>query len=109
MSLTLDDVVGMFERYCDESGKLFVPEPRQTGVIENLIKHYEKYYDEEILEETIRYFIKNSYDDAILVFNFALQSGKIRDRAIDERKDRQEIERLMGETKERMSRYNNEL
>lgn len=90
-----------FQKSCDEYAKLFIPEPRQDQVIESLVNYYKKYYSLEILQECIDEFVKVN-PDPIIVYDFAMESSKIRDRIIDRRKSKKEFNKLVKETEERM-------
>lgn len=105
MEITSQEVVDIFQRSCDEYGKLFVPDPRQEGIIDNLIKFYRRHHDIEMLIESIDLFIRTNKEVAILVFDFALVAGKLAEKVEESRQDREEIRKLMEETKKRMEGY----
>lgn len=93
-----------FQKSCEEHAKLFLPEPRQTEILDSLVTYYERYYSIDILNQCIVEFVKTS-DDPILVYNFAIESSKIRDRIVDRLKSKQEFNKLVRETEERMRQF----
>jgi hypothetical protein len=54
--------------------------------------------------ECIDIFVKEA-SDPILVYNFALDSSKIRERAIERRRSRDEFNTLVKQTEERMRQF----
>ena len=102
MNLTSGEVKSTFVKYCDEFGKLFIPGPNDDGVLDNLCRFYRKNYDADLLEESIRLYIKGSVEETIQIYEFAIVSGKMREKALEERKDRKEIAELMKQTQQRM-------
>ena len=104
MKATSETVLSTFQKWCDEYAKLFIPEPRQDQVIESLINYYNKYYSEEILNECIHLFVKDT-EDPILIYNFAINSSKIREKVIERQKSRREFDMLVKQTEERMRQF----
>jgi hypothetical protein len=99
-----ETVLRMFQSYCDEFGKLFLPEPRQNDIIDSLTGYYSKYYSLDVLEKCVREYVKTS-PDPILVYNFALDSSKIRDKVVELEKSNKNFERLVKETEQRMREF----
>lgn len=94
-------VLSTFQKSCDDNAKLFIPEPRQDEIVDNLVRYYERFYDLDLLLECIQEFIKKN-DEPILIYNFALDSGKIRTHLLEAKKSNDEFKRLVKETEERM-------
>jgi len=104
MRETSETVLHTFQRSCEEYEKLFLPEPRQTELLDSLVSYYNKYYSIDILNQCIVEFVRTS-DDPILVYNFAVDSSKIRDRIVDRLKSKEEFSKLVRETEERMRQF----
>lgn len=104
MKETSEIVLSTFQSSCDENGKLFLPEPRQSDIIHSLTVFYSKYHSIDILLECIREYVKAT-SDPILVYNFALDSSKIRDRVIESKKSKEDFNRLVKETEKRMRQF----
>ena len=104
MKETSETVLSTFQKSCDEYAKLFIPEPRQDQVIESLVNYYNKYFSIGMLLECIDIFVKEA-NDPILVYNFALDSSKIRERAVERRRSRDEFNTLVKQTEERMRQF----
>ena len=104
MKKTSETVLYMFQKSCDEYAKLFLPEPRQEEILDSLVVYYEKYYSIDILTQCIEEFVKTS-QDPILVYNFALESSKIRDRIVERMRSKDEFKKLVRETEERMRQF----
>ena len=102
MNLTSGEVKSTFEKYCDEFDKLFIPSPGDEGILDNMCRFYDKNYDAQLLEESIKLYIKGSVEETIQIYEFAVVSGKVREKALEERADRKEIADLMKATQERM-------
>jgi hypothetical protein len=106
MNLTSDDVKSLFKEYSNEFKRLFVPDSSDDDIINSLLSFYSDNYDYDLLSETIRIYVKSLHiDEVVTVKEFALSSGKIRGRALDERRDRNEIKSLMEETQKRMEGF----
>lgn len=104
--ISSDDVLNLFEKYSDECIKLFVPSPGDEKMINSLWRFFKQNYDLELLDDCIKLYIKGLSDqEAVTVQGFAIVSGKIRNKAFEERRDRMEIEVLMKETQERMEHF----
>lgn len=99
-----ETVLSTFQKSCDEYAKLFIPEPKQDQIIESLVNYYTKYFSLDILNECIDVFVKDA-DDPILVYNFALDSSKVRERVIERRRSRDEFNTLVKQTEERMRQF----
>jgi hypothetical protein len=97
-------VLSTFQKSCDEYAKLFLPEPRQDQVVESLVNYYKKYYTIDILIECIQYFVKESHDP-ILIYDFAVNSSKIRERVIERHRSKDEFSTLVKQTEERMRQF----
>jgi hypothetical protein len=101
MKETSETVLLIFQKSCEEHAKLFIPEPRQDKILESLLNYYNKYFTFQILEDCIVDFVKSS-PDPILVYDFAMESSKIREKIVDRQKSKQEFNKLVKETEERM-------
>lgn len=103
----ISEILKKFEEYSNEYAKLFIPEDNDEKILNSLYVFYKEHYDLELLEECIKLYIKGlPSDEVVTVKTFALTSGKIRGKALDERRDKNEIKELMRETGERMKRFN---
>lgn len=58
-----------------------------------------------MLLDSIDLFIRTNKEVAILVFDFALVAGKLAEKVEESRQDKEEIRKLMEETKKRMEGY----
>jgi hypothetical protein len=58
----------------------------------------------DVLEQCILEYVKNT-QDPILVYNFALDSSKIREKVLDFRKSKESFDRLVKETEQRMREF----
>lgn len=101
VSETSEIVLSTFQSSCDEFGKLFLPEPRQNDIVTSLVNYYGKYHDIDILCECIHEYVKVT-PDPILVYNFAIESSKVKERVLESRRSKQEFQRLVKETEQRM-------
>lgn len=99
-----EEVLLTFQKSCDENAKLFIPEPRQDDIIKNLVNYYERFFTIQLLLDCIIEFVKKS-EDPILVYNFALESKKIRDKILESQKSQDDFKRLVRETEERMRQF----
>ena len=62
---TGQSLIDLFQKECDEQGKLFVPDPpRQEQVAKSLVK----YFDYEELEFAVNKFVSDTYG-AVLVLD----------------------------------------
>lgn len=104
MSQSSEKILSMFQSSCDENGKLFLPDPRQDDIITSLVNYYSKYYSLDVLEDCISEYVKHT-QDPILVYNFALDSSKIREKVLDFRKSKESFDRLVKETEQRMREF----
>ena len=104
MKETSEEVLLIFQKSCEEYAKLFIPEPRQDKILESLVNYYTKYYSITILDDCIVEFVK-THPDPILIYDFAMESSKIRDKIIEREKSKQEFNKLVKQTEERMRLY----
>jgi len=104
MKETSEEVLLIFQKSCDEHAKLFIPEPRQDQIIESLLNYYNKYYSMKILEECIHEFAR-SHQDPIIIYEFAMDSSKIREKILEREKSKKEFSTLVKQTEERMRLY----
>jgi hypothetical protein len=104
MNPALQAMTSLFQKYCEEYKKLFLPGHNDEAVAESLTDFYKKYHSEEVLHKCIEYYVKNS-TEPVLIYNFALESSKIRDQVVHEIEERREFDSLIQKTKERMERF----
>lgn len=97
-------VLSTFQKLCDDNAKLFLPEPRQDDILKSLVNYYQRFYDLDLLLECAAEYIKKN-DEPILIYNFALESSKIRGHILELRKSNDEFKRLVKETEERMRQF----
>lgn len=107
MSLTLEEANSLFQLYCDKYKKLFLPGSNDEALVKSLSNFYTKYYSIEILEKSIEFYVKNS-NEPVLIYNFALESSKIRDHVVKEEEIAKEFDSLLLETKKRMEQMKRE-
>lgn len=105
MSMTLEEVTSLFQEYCEKHKKLFLPGPNDEPVVNSLVNFYSKHYSIDILCESIEYYIKNS-KEPVQIYNFAIESSKIRDHVVAEKQRRKDFDKLLHETQERMNQFN---
>lgn len=104
-NLTLEEVNTTFQTLCDESGKLFIPDAtRDEAIIRNIVLYYSKYHDNDLLLACIKSFI-GSAPDPILVYDFAIEQGQIRNRLLKNRRIAENFEKVARETEEKMKEY----
>lgn len=102
MKLTSEAVIDTFVKYCKEYGKLFVPdEKRDEAIVNSLISYYEDNYDSQLLIDCINAWIKTG-EEPILIYNFAIESSKVRSLVLTDRQSRREFNDLLQQTRERM-------
>jgi hypothetical protein len=99
-----ETILSTFQSSCDEYAKLFLTEPRQDEIIKSLVNYYSKYHGMDVLIECIHEYVRVT-QDPILVYNFALDSTKIRERVIEARKSKEDFNRLVKETEQRMREF----
>jgi hypothetical protein len=104
MNPALQALTSLFQKYCDEYKKLFLPGHNDEAVAESLASFYGKYYSEEILHECVKYYVKTS-TEPVLIYNFALESSKIRDHIVQELDSKKQFDSLVQQTRERMERF----
>ncbi len=104
MNQTSKTILSTFQLSCDEYAKLFIPEPRQDDIITSLENYYSKYHTIDVLIECIHEYVRVT-PDPILVYNFALDSSKIREKVLEARKSRADFDRLVRETEQRMREF----
>lgn len=103
MKMTGEEVIQTFENLCDKYGKLFIPDqPRQESVAVSLAKHYSK---DDLLYAIDRHI--NTNKGPFLVFEFALVSRTIVDKAKFERESGNKFKMIVEETRKKIE--NNEL
>lgn len=102
--MSSETVLSIFQKLCDDNAKLFLSEPRQNDILDNLVNYYNKFYDIKLLVECMTEYVKKS-DEPILIYNFALESSKIRVHILEIRKSNDEFKRLVKETEERMKHF----
>jgi hypothetical protein len=104
MSPTSQALISLFQKYCDEYKKLFLPGQNDEDIAESLVRYYRKNHSEQVLDKCVEYYIKNSHEP-VLVYNFALESSKIRDLIVSELEAKKDFDSLVQQTKERMERF----
>lgn len=104
MSQTSKTILSTFQSSCDEYAKLFIPEPRQDEIIESLSAYYSKYHGIDVLIECIHEYVRVT-QDPILVYNFAVDSSKVREKVLESRKSKEDFNRLVKETEQRMREF----
>jgi len=104
MSESSEILKSLFQKYCEENGKLFLSRPDDAGIADAMLSFYRRYHSIEVLEQAVEYYVKTS-SDPILVYNFAVESSKIREHILEENKIKQDFSELIRETKERMERF----
>lgn len=103
--MTLEEVTTLFQEYCEKHKKLFLPGPNDGPVVKSLVDFYTKHYSIDTLCESIEYYIKNSREP-VQIYNFAIESSKIRDHVVEEKQRRADFDKLLNETQERMNQFN---
>lgn len=101
MSLTLEEANALFQQYCDKYKKLFLPGSNDEAIVKSLSDFYTKYFSIAILEKSIEYYVKNS-TEPVLIYNFAIESNKVREHVVKEMQISQDFDNLLLETKKRM-------
>lgn len=92
----------LFQKRCDERKKLFVPdEARDPTIAKSLYRYHEKFSSLEMLDKCIIEYI-DSCDGTVLIYNFAIVVGKIREKLEAEEKSKAEFNKIMEETRKRM-------
>jgi len=95
MTIIGSDVVSAFRVFCEEKGKLFLPDsPRQDDVADSLAKHY----DSDDLLMAIKWYIDTN-DGPILVFNFALESRNLVDKIKREQSSINKFKQVVADTR----------
>ena len=95
---TGQDLNILFQKECDEQGKLFVPDPpRQDQVAKSLVDHFN--YEE--LKPAVGKFISDAYG-AVLVFDFALQSRDLIERSKFEEQSKKRFKEIVEQTRLKM-------
>lgn len=87
--------------------RLFIPdELRDSKIADSLINYYGKYFDMQILEDAIRLFVKETHEP-ITLYAFAMKSHDFRDKVLHEKKLKDDFDRTLRETRERMRELEN--
>jgi len=95
MTVTGSDVISIFKVYCEEKGKLFLPDtPRQDDIADSLAKHY----DSDDLLMAIKWYV-DSNDGPILVFNFALESRNYIEKIKKEQNSINKFKQVVADTR----------
>ena len=95
---TGQDLIDLFQKICDEQGKLFVPDPpRQEQVAKSLVKHFD--YSE--LELAVNKFVSDTYG-AVLVFDFAIRSKDLIERSKFETQSKKRFKEIVEQTRLKM-------
>lgn len=95
MNLTGQEVVKYFKESCEKNSKLFIPDmPREEAVAESL----GKYYNSEDLMKAIDWYT-SSNKGPFLVFDFAVQSRDIIEKAKYEHEAVDRFRKIVEETK----------
>ena len=95
---TGQDLIDLFQKECNEQGKLFVPDPpRQEQVAKTLVEHFE--YEE--LKPAVAKFVSDTYG-AVLVFDFALKSKDLIERSKFEEKSKKRFKEIVEQTRLKM-------
>ena len=91
-------LIDLFQKECNEQGKLFVPDPpRQEQVAKSLVK----YFDYEELELAVNKFVSDTYG-AVLVFDFAIQSRDLIERSKFETQSKKRFKEIVEQTRLKM-------
>jgi hypothetical protein len=97
-NVTGQEIIEFFKEYCKTKKKLFIPDsPRQEAIADSLAEHYSG----SLIRNGIEWFVDNS-DGPFLVFDFAVQSKKIIDKANYESESRLRFRDIVQETRKRM-------
>ena len=104
MTSISEEVLSYFQKYADEFGKLLIPRNDDEKIANSLGLHFKKFYSIDLLELCIKEYISKCYEP-VVVYNFAMEAHKIREHLEEGLKDKEEIARLMKETKEFMRNY----
>jgi hypothetical protein len=99
------EITSLFEKYCDEYRKLYLPAGTDDSISKTLFTHYSKYYSLQILDDCIRMYVRNT-TEPVLIYNFALESNNIRDHVTKEAELAENFNNLLEQTRERMQRFN---
>ena len=92
---TGQDLIDLFQKECNEQGKLFVPDPpRQEQVAKSLVEHF----DYEELKPAVAKFVSDTYG-AVLVFDFALKSKDLIERSKFEEKSKKRFKEIVEQTR----------
>lgn len=95
---TGQDLIALFQKECNEQGKLFVPDPpRQEQVAKSLVEHFE--YEELI--PAVSKFVSDTYG-AVLVFDFALKSRDLIERSKFEEQSKKRFKEIVEQTRLKM-------
>jgi hypothetical protein len=104
LSKDVKDILEVFEVECDNHRKLFLASISDESVIRGMVAHYTKFYTLDILKEAIKLFVKEG-DDPIQIYDFAVASSKVRDRVVTNIESKENFNRILKETEERMKQF----
>ena len=91
-------LIDLFQKECDEQGKLFVPDPpRQEQVAKSLVK----YFDYEELKLAVNKFVSDTYG-AVLVFDFVIKSRDLIERSKFETQSKKRFKEIVEQTRLKM-------
>lgn len=93
-----------FQKYCDDKGKLFIPdELRDPSISRSLFKYHQKYSSLDVLDKCIVDYIEG-HEGTITIYDFAIVVGKIRERIEHEVELKKEFDDLVSSTQQRMEK-----
>ena len=92
--------LGKFEEYCDEFGKLFIPEPNSENVMKSLVNYHKKFSTLNVLDKCIKQYIKKTTTPRVI--DLALNIADIRSAVEFAVEDDERIRELMKETQKRV-------
>ena len=95
---TGQNLIDLFQKTCDEYGKLFIPDsPRQDEIAKSLVRYFD--YDE--LKLAVDIFVRNG-DGTVLVFDFALRSRDMIERSKFEEESKKRFKQIVEQTRLKM-------
>lgn len=95
---TGQDLITLFQKTCDEHGKLFIPDsPRQDEIAKSLVR----YFDYAELELAVDIYVRNG-DGSVLVFDFALKSRDLIERSKFEEQSKKRFKEIVEQTRLKM-------
>jgi len=101
--ITSTEFLKIFRETCEKYNKMYIPDsPREDAIAVSLMTYHKKNYDIDTLVEALDMYVKELGHKPALLLEFSLVVHDYRQRAIQERRLREEYKHVLKMTEELM-------